>query len=74
MTVTKKILQVYGSPHSQNVWAFIETIGWRKVQLLSTDGITNMFLMLVAARTSGIAVTATLSDATAAAVITMLYL
>lgn len=70
MTVTKKVLQVYGSPHSMNVWAFIETLGWRKVQTLTADGSTNMFLMLVAARASGIAVTATLD---ASNLITLLY-
>lgn len=73
MNFTKTILQVFVSPHSKNVWAYINTIGWRKVQGLSTDGATNMFLVLVAARTSGIAVTGTLSNTTASAEITILY-
>lgn len=73
MNFTKKILQVYVTPHSQNVWGYIDTIGWRKVQMLSTDGSTNMFLVLCAARTSGIAVTGTLTDATANGQISVLY-
>ena len=73
MNFTKRILQVFCSPHSKNAWAYIDTIGWRKVQGLSTDGVTNMFLVLVAARTSGIAVTGTLSSAASNAEITILY-
>ena len=71
MTVTKKILQVFGSPHTMNVWGYVDTLGWRKVQPLTADGCTNMFLMLVAARTSGIAATITL---TAANEISIMYL
>ncbi|MCW3465673.1 hypothetical protein [Chitinophaga nivalis] len=71
MNFTQKILQVYATPHSQNVWAYINTIGWRKVQPLSTDGSTNMFVLLVAARTSGIVVSGTLN---ASNEITVLYL
>jgi len=70
-TVTKKITQVFTSPHSQNVWANIETIGYRKVEGLSTDGCTNMFQMLVAAKASGLPVTVTINDAN---LITLLYL
>lgn len=71
MDFTKKILQVYASPHSRNVWGYIDGIGWRKVQSLSNDGSTNMFAILVAARNSGVAVRGTL---TAANEISILYL
>ncbi len=71
MNFAQRILMVYATPHSQNVWAYIETIGWRKVQMLSTDGSTNMFILLTAARASGIAVSGTL---TAAGEISVLYL
>jgi immune inhibitor A len=74
MNVVKKIIRVFVSPHSQNVWAYIDTIGYRKVQMLSTDGSTNMFVVLTAARTSGIPVNITLSNATATAEITIIYL
>ena len=70
-TVTKKVLQVFTSPHSQNVWGNIETIGWRKVETLSTDGCTNMFQLLVAAKGSGLPVTVTINDSN---LITILYL
>lgn len=73
MNFTKKILQVFVSPHSQNVWAYIDTIGWRKVQTLSADGCTNMFLVLVAAKTSGIVVSGTLTGAAATDLISILY-
>ena len=73
MNFTKKILQVYASPHSLNAWAYIDTIGWRKIQGLSTDGVTNMFVMCTAAKTSGVAMTGTLSNATATSEITILY-
>lgn len=73
MNFSKKILQVYCTPHSQNVWGYIDTIGWRKVQALSTDGSSNMFLILVAAKTSGIIVNGTLSDSTSSGQITVLY-
>ncbi|WP_254563075.1 hypothetical protein [Dyadobacter diqingensis] len=63
MNFSKKILQVYSSPHSKNVWGFVETLGWRKVQPLTTDGATNMFLVLTAAKSSGIAVSGTIDDA-----------
>ncbi len=46
----KKIIRTYASAHSQNVWANIEGIGWKKVKTLSTDGPTNMFVKLNAAK------------------------
>lgn len=70
-TVTKKVVMVFTSPHSQNVWGNIESLGWRKVETLSTDGCTNMFQVLVAAKASGVPVTATINDAN---LITILYL
>jgi len=33
----------YVSSHSQNAWAYISTMGWRKIKTGSSDGITNMF-------------------------------
>jgi hypothetical protein len=63
MNFSKKILQVYSSPHTKNVWGFVETLGWRKVQPLTTDGATNMFMVLTAAKSSGIAVSGTIDDA-----------
>ncbi len=45
----KNILSTFGSGDSQNAWANIESIGWRKISSGSADGVTNMFLMLNAA-------------------------
>ncbi|WP_158850216.1 peptidase M6 [Algibacter sp. L1A34] len=46
----KKVLRTYASPHSKNAWANIETLGWRKIGQLSTDGVTNIFIILNVAR------------------------
>jgi immune inhibitor A len=46
----KKVLRTFASPHTKNAWAYIEGIGWRKLGQLSTDGVTNLFVMLNAAR------------------------
>jgi immune inhibitor A len=54
----KKVLQVFVSPHSKNAWAYIESAGWRKMETLSVDGVTNMFEAMVAARSSGKTITA----------------
>lgn len=64
MNFSKKVLQVYTSPHSKNVWGYIDSLGWRKVQPLTNDGATNMFLVLAAAKSSGIAVSGSIDDAT----------
>lgn len=56
----KKVVRTYASPHSKNAWGYIETIGWRKLGQLSTDGVTNMFIMLNAAKGSGKTVSGTI--------------
>ncbi len=43
----KAVLSTFTSPHSQNAWAYIQSQGWRKVEPLSADGVTNMFSLLV---------------------------
>lgn len=42
----KKVLQTFGGAGTQNVWANIETVGWRKVKPGAPDGVTNMFIGL----------------------------
>ncbi|REL38187.1 hypothetical protein DYD21_06145 [Rhodohalobacter sp. SW132] len=49
-----KITRTYCSHHSQNCWAHLQGIGWRKVGNLSVDGTSNVFTALSAARTSNI--------------------
>lgn len=46
--------QVYASHHGQNAWAHLANgNAWRKVAPNAADGVTNVFLMLVAAKANG---------------------
>lgn len=47
---TVVLSSVYATPHSKNAWAHIPSAGWRKIQPLSTDGVTNVFAMCCEAR------------------------
>jgi hypothetical protein len=44
------IEQTYSTPHSMNAWARLPNQGFRKVKPLTTDGVTNTFLLLALAR------------------------
>lgn len=46
------INQTYATHHSQNAWASLATnnTGYRKIAPNAADGVSNVFLMLVAAR------------------------
>lgn len=44
------VSRTYATPHSKNCWAFISGAGWRKIDGLSNDGVTNVFILLVNAR------------------------
>lgn len=48
----KAVLSTYTSPHSMNAWAYIQDNGWRKVQPLTPDGVSNMFTLLAEAQAS----------------------
>jgi hypothetical protein len=48
------ITRLFVSHHSQNAWAFLQGVGWRKIGTQATDGTTNVFVALVAARTRNI--------------------
>jgi astacin len=39
----KRVFQTFASNDSQNAWANIESLGWRRIKTGSPDGITNMF-------------------------------
>ena len=67
----KQVLRTYASPHSKNAYANLATIGWRKIGQLSTDGVTNMFIMLNAAKANNKTVSGTID---AANQISILYL
>ncbi|MEO5982934.1 MAG: M12 family metallopeptidase [Pedococcus sp.] len=53
------VSMVYATPHSKNAWAYLAGNGWRKVDGTSTDGVTNTFAVLAAARANGRKVHAT---------------
>ena len=46
----KAVLQTYSTYHSQNAWASIQGLGWRKIETGSADGVTNTFLALCEAQ------------------------
>ncbi len=48
----KSVLSTYTSPHSMNVWAYVQDNGWRKVQPLTPDGVTGMCTLLAEAQAS----------------------
>ena len=58
------VVQTFTSPHSMNAWALIQTQPHRKVQPISADGVTNMFVILNAAKASGRTVSGSYDDAT----------
>ena len=58
------VVQTFTSPHSMNAWGLIQTQPYRKVQPISTDGTTNMFVILNAAKASGRTVSGSYDDAT----------
>ena len=58
------VVQTFTSPHSMNVWGLIQTQPYRKVQPITTDGTTNMFVILNAAKASGRTVSGSYDDAT----------
>jgi immune inhibitor A len=58
------VIQTFTSPHSMNVWGLIQTQPYRKVQPISVDGATNMFVILNAAKASGRTVSGSYDDAT----------
>jgi immune inhibitor A len=48
------ITRMFVSHHSQNCWAYLNGIGWKKIGMLSVDGTTNVHVALTAARAHGI--------------------
>jgi hypothetical protein len=50
----KDVLSTYTSHDSQNAWALISGIGaWKKIKTGKTDGVTNTFVALCAAKANG---------------------
>ncbi|OEY66740.1 hypothetical protein [Marinobacter sp. X15-166B] len=46
----KLVLQVYTTYHSQNAWAHVQGVGWRKIRTSAADGVTNTFCLLSTAQ------------------------
>jgi len=46
----KLVSQVYCTYHSQNAWAHIQGLGWRKIQTGSSDGVTDTLMLLCEAK------------------------
>lgn len=49
----KKVIQTFASVDSQNAWANIDGIGWRRIKTGSADGVTNVFNVLCEAAANG---------------------
>lgn len=49
--------QVFATVNTQNAWAHVGTLGWRKITTGAPDGITNMLAMLALAQAKGLKVT-----------------
>ncbi len=47
------VTRVYTSHHSQNAWALIGGVGWRRLETTSKDGVTNMFVLFCEAVANG---------------------
>jgi immune inhibitor A len=56
------VRMTFTSSHSMNAWGLIETQPWRKVQPISTDGVSNMFTLLNAAKANGRTVSGSYDD------------
>ena len=67
----KQITRTYTSPHSKNCWAYIGSIGWRKVKPDTNDGSTNSFILLNADRANNRTISGTINDSNE---ITILYM
>ena len=59
-----QVASTFASPHSMNAWAYLASGPWRQVQRISTDGTSNMFVLLNAAKAGGRTVSGSYDDAT----------
>lgn len=46
----KAVVQTFASSDPQNAWANIAGVGWLKIKPGSADGVTNIFIMMNAAK------------------------
>jgi len=52
------VSSIFASYHSQNCWIYLAGVGWKKVRTGNADGVTNVHLVLTAARANARLVTA----------------
>ncbi|MEL6103891.1 MAG: peptidase M6 [Pseudomonadota bacterium] len=53
----KTVSRIFTTYHSQNNWAYLSGIGWKKVKTGNADGSTNCHIALTAGRANGKVVT-----------------
>lgn len=53
----KAVDRIFTTYHSQNCWAYLNGVGWRKVLTGNADGVTNVHVALTAGRANGRTVT-----------------
>ncbi len=53
----KSLSRIFTTYHSQNCWAYLAGLGWKKVQTGNADGCTNVHTVLTSARGNGKVVT-----------------
>ncbi|MGH8871523.1 MAG: hypothetical protein ACRDWS_06080 [Acidimicrobiia bacterium] len=53
----KTVSRIFTTYHSQNNWAYLSGLGWKKVQTGNADGSTNVHVVLTSARGNGKLVT-----------------
>jgi hypothetical protein len=58
------VVSTFTTPHSMNAWAYLDSGPWRKIQPITTDGTSNMFLLLNAAKAGGRPVSGSYDDST----------
>lgn len=49
----KQVFSTFSSHHSQNAWANVEGLGWRKIRTGNNDGVTNMYTLFNSAKGGG---------------------
>ncbi|MDV6251947.1 hypothetical protein [Vibrio sp. EA2] len=54
----KLISRIFTTYHSQNNWAYLSGVGWKKVKTGNADGCTNVHIALTSGRANGKVVTA----------------
>lgn len=52
-TNSVSVSQTYSTHHAENSWAYLSGTGWRKIKTGSSDGVTNTFVLLCAAKANG---------------------